>query len=271
MRSNPLVSRAFRYGIVDAFSPNPYSGNPAAVVWVDSEILASDMQRIAAEFNLSETAFIQSTNQSHQYSLRWFTPRIEVKLCGHATLGAVVYLCDALGLVSDTFEFDTLSGRLGAFRNGRDITLDFPAVPLVPMSMVVDWVPVLGCVPDETFVAGDDFVLVFSESQLVRDMTPNMGAIAEMSCRCVIVTAPGDDRYTCISRVFAPGVGISEDPVTGSAHCALSVYWQQRLGLDEIVAFQASHRTGEMRARWQGDRVWLTGQGHLVAKGEVFI
>ena len=271
MPFNTLGSRIFKYGVVDAFSDRPFSGNPAAVVIVEWDLLDSEMQQVAAEFNLSETAFLTPTDALNEFGLRWFTPTSEVKLCGHATLAASVYLAEVRGVTSPTIGFDTLSGRLVSHRGNDGTTLDFPATPITPFEDQIDWVLGLGSLPAEVWRAGDDVLVVFPTHEDVVAMVPQMSEIAKINCRGVIVTAPGVSPYTCTSRMFAPRLGISEDPVTGSAHCALAVYWQKRLGLSAIRGFQASARTGHMDARHNGDRVALTGTAHLIAKGELFL
>lgn len=262
----------FSYSVIDAFCERLFSGNPAAVVWVESPISDGTMRNIAAEFNLSETAFIAPTSDPHRFGLRWFTPKEEVRLCGHATLAAVAYLSSTFGAPA-RLQFDTLSGVLASNINfeGR-IELDFPANSLYPVASSHDWVSILGEAPADTWVAGDDILVVLDSAESVRRLTPNFVELAQINCRGVIVTSASDDsRYTCVSRMFAPRIGISEDPVTGSAHCALAVYWQNRLGISSITGYQASQRGGVVYARYVNDRVILSGEAHRVMEGKLYL
>lgn len=260
---------------VDAFTDRPFAGNPAAVCFLNEERDASWMQAVAAEMNLSETAFVRPLEGNWKsgtgFELRWFTPKIEVDLCGHATLASAHALWTE-GVVGSgrAIQFHTRSGVLVCQQKGDLIELDFPATPAQPAEAPGGLIEALGVRP--TFVGKskfDKFVLVESE-QAVRLLKPDFARLRELSMRGVMVTSiSSDPRFDFVSRYFAPGAGIDEDPVTGSAHCCLGPFWSQRLGKTELTAFQASARGGVVRVRIQGDRVILGGQAVTVLKGEL--
>jgi PhzF family phenazine biosynthesis protein len=258
--------------VVDAFTSEPFRGNPAAVVPLDDERDAAWMQRVAAEMKHSETAFVHATGDS-AFDLRWFTPTVEVDLCGHATLATAHVLWETERLLADAeARFATRSGELRARREARRIRLDFPLPDVVPVPPIAGLLTALGAARGEVARAGDFFVLVdVGDAGLVRDLTPDFVALEAIDdVRAVVVTAPGDDgEHDCVSRVFGPRVGIDEDPVTGAAHCALAAYWSPRLGKDELRAWQASSRGGELLARRVGERVHLLGDAVTVLRGEL--
>lgn len=258
---------------VDAFTDRPFAGNPAAVVWLEGDADADPvwMQHVAAEMNLAETAFIRK-RADDGYDLRWFTPKVEVDLCGHATL-ASAHVLWASGTVADhPLRFHTRSGVLTCSRNGDLIELNFPATP--PKGATVDpaVLSALGATKPVFFGRSRFDVLVqLATPAEVRALQPDLRKLAAADARGVIVTAVSDDpRYDFVSRFFAPRVGVDEDPVTGSAHCALTPYWAGKLGKTEMTAFQASERGGVLHLRLAGDRVILGGhavtvwEGHLV-------
>jgi predicted PhzF superfamily epimerase YddE/YHI9 len=248
--------------VVDAFTSAVFSGNPAAVAILDSFPDDSVMQKIAREMNLSETAFVV-TRADGDFDLRWFTPTVEVELCGHATLAAAHVLAGPA-------RFQTRSGLLTCTRSDDGwIEMDFPADVPVPAEMP----PALD-LPDVVWygLAHWDAVAVFADAALVRELVPDLNGIASAGTRGVIVTAPGDrPGITCVSRVFAPNAGVSEDPVTGSAHCTLAEYWGERLGLSELVGEQASSRGGMVRMRRQHDRVVIAGEAITVATSRFMV
>ena len=254
---------------VDAFTDKPFSGNPAAVCLLEGEKDTTWMQAVAAEMNLSETAFVRRLDDG--FELRWFTPKIEVDLCGHATL-ASAHAMWSEGVVApdQPIHFHTKSGLLAASRSGEFIELDFPALSVEECEAPLGLLDALSVNP--TFVGKskfDKFVLVESE-QVVRSLSPDFAHLRRISMRGVIVTSSSDDtRYDFVSRYFAPGAGIDEDPVTGSAHCCLAPFWGERLGKSELTGFQASFRGGIVRVRVAGDRVILGGQAVTVLKGEI--
>jgi PhzF family phenazine biosynthesis protein len=255
---------------VDSFTNRPFAGNPAGVCILPKAADPAWMLNIAREMNLAETAFL--VRQKDGYDLRWFTPTVEVDLCGHATLASAHVLWEDGHLKqNEQARFHTKSGLLTADKNDGWIELDFPATPAKPTSPPAGLIEALGAKP--TFVGRspfDVFVEVESEST-VRTLAPNLSAIAEIQARGVIVTSRGDGKgkYDFVSRFFAPQSGVPEDPVTGSAHCALAPYWSAKLGKKELVAYQASPRGGELRLRLVGDRVKIGGQAVTVLRGEL--
>ncbi|MFQ5984320.1 MAG: PhzF family phenazine biosynthesis protein [Alphaproteobacteria bacterium] len=254
---------------IDAFTDEPFAGNPAAVCVLASPAEPAWMQAVAREMNLSETAFLNPEGEG--YRLRWFTPLVEVDLCGHATL-ASAHLLWELGLIEARAEarFLTRSGLLTARREGAWIVLGFPALPAEPAHPPEGLAETLGARP--VFVGRSRFdLLVELESEAaIRGLTPDVPRLATVSDRGVIVTARAErPGYDIVSRYFAPAAGVSEDPVTGSAHCVLAPFWCARLGRRELSAFQASPRGGSLRLALDGDRVRLGGQAVTVLKGEL--
>jgi PhzF family phenazine biosynthesis protein len=255
---------------VDAFTNWPFAGNPAAVCWLENEADPAWMQAVAAEMNLSETAFVRRLGDDLE--LRWFTPSVEVDLCGHATLASAHALFSAgLAEAHRPIHFHTRSGVLTCTRDAEFIELDFPALPAVAASPANEMLEALGMgAPQFIGRTRFDYLVVLDSSQAVRAMTPDFRKLAEVKTRGVIVTAPSDDdRYDFISRFFAPAVGIDEDPVCGSAHCSLTPYWAEQLGKPQLMAYQASARGGVLRLRLNGDRVVLGGQAVTVWQGEL--
>lgn len=252
---------------IDAFTDRAFAGNPAAVCLLDDEREAGWMQAVAAEMNLSETAFIRPGDKG--FELRWFTPTTEVDLCGHATLASAHALWER-GVVANgqPIHFHTRSGELICTRQGELIELDFPATPVTPTDESEDLCGALGVAA--SFVGQSKFdrlVLVESE-QVVRLLEPDFSRLRKLSVRGVIVTGVSDDPgFDFVSRFFAPGYGIDEDPVTGSAHCALAPFWSEKLGKTEMTAFQASKRGGIVRVRVADDRVFLGGQAVTIFRG----
>jgi len=252
--------------VVDAFTDQPFSGNPAAVCILSSPLEETKMRLIAAEMNLSETAFLHPEGDG--YRLRWFTPTSEVSLCGHATLASAHALWTKGGVTDDKIFFHTLSGTLAATRDGGYITLDFPAEEVVPTPLPTKLKEAL---QREILFEGKTPVRYFVElasAEEVRGLSPDLNLMSGCAPGRIIVTALSDDpRYDFISRYFAPGIGVPEDPVTGSAHCALASYWSNRLGKDEFHAYQASRRGGALKVKLVGERVYLTGQAVTMLEG----
>lgn len=259
------------YFVVDAFTDEAFRGNPAAVVPMDAWPAERWMQSVAMEMNLSETAFLAP--EADGWRLRWFTPTVEVDLCGHATLAAAVVLAD-LGHLRDggSVRFHTRSGVLAVQRDGSRMVLDFPALGVTAREPPPGLLAALR-VESPRFVGRSDFDLLveLGSAEAVRSLRPDLAALASVPCRGVIVTAAGDDgRFDFVSRFFAPAVGVPEDPVTGSAHCVLGPYWSAKLRRPRLTAFQASSRGGVIEVEPRGDRVLLGGTGVLVARGELF-
>ena len=254
---------------VDAFTDRPFTGNPAAVVLLARPAEERWMQQVAAEMNLAETAFVLP--QTDGFNLRWFTPKVEVELCGHATLASAHVLWEAGHLLpEDQARFFTQSGLLICRRRGPWIEMDFPAEPPEPIEPPAGLLAALGLERAAYFGRNrfDYLVEAETEEQVAR-LRPNTSALAELSpdTRGVIVTARSRGTYHFVSRFFAPAAGIPEDPVTGSAPCALGPYWGAKLGLEEMVAYQVSARGGVVQVRLAGPRVILGGQAVTVLRG----
>lgn len=251
---------------VDAFTERAFAGNPAAVMplekWLDDDIL----QQIAAENNLSESAFL--VGSQGRYALRWFTPTTEVELCGHATLASAHILYSELGEDADILAFETLSGELQVSRRGSQLLLNFPAMFAAPQS---EWPPSLIDGLKQQPLAlmldhrGRNYYAFYKTEADIRSLQPDMGLLAQLPYG-VVVTAPGDTA-NFVSRYFAPGLGIPEDPVTGSIHCVLVPYWSEQLGIEECLAHQVSARGGVLHCRLLGQRVEIAGAGVTVIRG----
>jgi len=252
---------------VDAFADRPFTGNPAAVCLLNEARDAAWMQAVAAEMNLSETAFVVAGEDG--FELRWFTPQVEVDLCGHATL-ASAHVLWSTGLVdgNETVRFHTRSGLLAcSYRAGR-IEMDFPATPVKEIALSDDLARALGVEPEFVGQSKFDRLLAVASEEVLRAIKPDMTLLGEIPMRGVIVTSiSSDPQFDFLSRYFAPAAGVDEDPVTGSAHCALGPYWGERLGKTEMKAFQASSRGGVVRVRLNDDRVVLGGQAITVFDG----
>lgn len=255
------------YFHVDAFATGVFTGNPAGVCLLDEWLDDALLQRIAAENNLSETAFL--VGGGHEYQLRWFTPKVEIDLCGHATLASAFVLATQYNNLSPSFTFHSRSGPLQVFCEGELFTLDFPARPGNPMTSLAGLAGSLGAEPVEVLQARDLLVVLESEER-VRSLSPDLDALAKLDVIGVIVTAKGD-RVDFVSRFFAPRVGVPEDPVTGSAHCTLIPYWSERLGKEEMLAFQVSARGGELQCTMAGDRVKIGGRATLYMQGSIHL
>jgi PhzF family phenazine biosynthesis protein len=251
--------------IVDAFTNHPYAGNPAAVTIVDDFPDDATCQKIAAEMNLSETAFIKKLGPNH-FHLRWFTPKVEVKLCGHATLASAHILHQEKLVSGKEILFESLSGPLRVYGSSSRYTLDFP-LQKTGSSFVSSHLGHFGKIV-EAVHAFDDIIIEVANEEVVRNYIPHQSELEKIECRGIILTAKGSGSCDFVSRFFAPKVGVNEDPVTGSAHCKLAHYWQQKLGKSDFVAYQASKRGGEIQISVVGDRVHLTGQAVTVLKGE---
>ncbi len=255
------------YFRVNAFTSRSFGGNPAGVCplehWLPDELL----QRIAAENNLSETAFF--TKAGDRFHLRWFTPAVEVDLCGHATLASAYVLFHELGYREHTVRFDTRSGLLAANRGKDSIEMDFPSRPPAVCSAPDDLVRGLGRKPTEV-LKSRDYLAVFETPAEVASLKPDMDRLRQLDCLGIIVTAPGE-KVDFVSRFFAPQAGVPEDPVTGSAHCTLIPYWAERLGKAELLAEQISSRGGELVCRNAGERVAIGGRAVVYCRGELVI
>jgi len=254
---------------VDAFTDTPFAGNPAAVCLLDAPREDGWLQAVGAEMNLPETAFVRPLADG--FELRWFTPSVEVALCGHATLAAAHVLWETKRLAPDAVaRFHTKSGVLTAARRAGWIELDFPAEPAGAEEAPAALTGSLGAAAKWTGRNRFDWLVEVESAAVVRGLAPDLARLATVQTRGVIVTALADDgRADFVSRFFAPRAGIPEDPVTGSAHCCLGPYWAPRLGRAELMGYQASPRGGLVRVRLAGDRVILGGHAVTVLRGEL--
>lgn len=250
---------------VDAFTNRLFAGNPAAVVILDGWLPDEVLQAIAAENNLAETAFV--IPRADVSPLRWFTPTIEVDLCGHATLATAHVLFGDYFPALRELTFDTMSGRLTVSRDEGILSMDFPARPGRPVEVPEGLVSALGMRPRET-LAARDLLAIFDSEEQVRRLQPDIQGIAALDAFAVIVTAPGGD-VDFVSRFFAPKGGIAEDPVTGSSHCTLVPYWAARVGKTRLTARQLSPRGGELQCELRGDRVIIGGHAVEYLRGHV--
>lgn len=267
---------------LDAFTDRPFSGNPAAVCLLDRVLPASLMRKIAAEVNLSETAFILPIDGGYanatRFRIRWFTPLVEVLLCGHATLASAASIYTEIGNPAETIFFESKSGPLTARRSANGFTLDFPSNPPHPCSVPPGILEGLGLEGGKTGWLSKEaemLLIPLGTYEEVRSLSPDYRQLLAVSARNgaqgVIVTAPGPKNYDFCSRYFGPWEGINEDPVTGSAHTVLAPYWGSKLGKSCFRALQASERTGILEARLvAGQRVELTGKVRLVMRGSLF-
>ena len=251
---------------VDAFASKPFEGNPAAVcpleAWLDDTLL----QAIATENNLSETAFFVPTESG--YHLRWFTPSVEVDLCGHATLAAAWVIYNALGDSAETLQFQTKSGQLFVKREGDELAMDFPAKTLEPLAMHAEVAAALGGIEIEELLISDDIVVVVNDAQMIESLKPDMQQLKRLPGRGIVVTAKGND-VDFVSRWFGPKVGVEEDPVTGSAHTSLAPYWATQLGKNALTARQGGARKGMLGCEVASDRVIIKGHVAPYLKGEI--
>lgn len=252
---------------VDAFTTRLFGGNPAAVCPLDSWFNNDLLQSIAAENNLSETAFFVKTRTG--FKLRWFTPVAEVNLCGHATLAAAHVIFEHLGYQEPAIHFETLSGLLTVERKGTSLVMDFPSTPPLSCAVPDALLAGLGRQPEEV-LAADDYFVVFDSEDTVRTLKPDFVKLSALDLRGVVVTAPGE-KVDFVSRFFAPKFGIPEDPVTGSAHCELTPYWSVKLGKQVLSARQISKRGGEIRCELKGNRVGLEGHAVTFMEADIFI
>ena len=253
----------------DAFTDKLFGGNPAAVCplqeWLPDEV----MQQIAAENNLAETAFF--IPKGHEFELRWFTPTSEIDLCGHATLATAHILFKHLGYQADSINFHTLkAGVLTVSFEENVYTLNFPSQMPIPCETPAGLIEALGGKTPAAVLRSSDYVLVYDSEEDIKAISPDFAALKKIKTICVIVTARGNTS-DFVSRVFAPAVGIPEDPVTGSAHCSLIPYWADKLKKSKLYAFQVSARKGELWCELIGDRVLISGRVVTYLKGEIYV
>jgi predicted PhzF superfamily epimerase YddE/YHI9 len=254
---------------VDAFTDSLFGGNPAAVCPLEAWLPDATMQAIAAENNLSETAFF--VRDGGDYALRWFTPAVEVDLCGHATLAAGHVVFSFLEPRRNSVSFHTLkAGTLAVSRRGDTLVMDFPAWPAAPCQAPAGLLAALGGTPREVLCARDHLVVYDSAAEIAA-LAPDLAALGNVDCWAAIVTAPGDNGIDFVSRFFAPAQGVPEDPVTGSAHCTLVPYWAKRLGKTDLEARQLSRRGGALRCALSGDRVSIGGKAVVYLEGSISV
>ena len=253
------------YYIIDAFTSRPFRGNPAAVCLLQAWLPDALLQEIAAENNLSETAFL--VPEGDGWRLRWFTPTTEIDLCGHATL-ATAFVLARLDGTRNHFRFHTLSGELSVLRTGDRFTLDFPARTLMPLSSAPQVADILGTSVLSVTAAAGIWIAELDNERSVRNLRPDSSRLRMLDCRALCVTARGED-CDFVSRFFAPKVGIDEDPVTGSAHCGLVPYWSEKLGKSTLHALQVSPRGGELWCELRGSRVLMSGHAVHYAEGTI--
>jgi len=251
---------------VDAFTEKLFHGNPAAIVLLNEYFSDDTLRDIAAENNLSETAFL--VEQGDDYQLRWFTPGAEVSLCGHATLASAAVVLERLAPARTSVRFHTASGILTVKKQGTGYVMDFPALTPKPAAKPAGLAEALGADPLEVWQSS--FLLAeLKDAATVRALTPNMKQLKTLHPHGVIVTARGDQGHDCVSRVFVPALGVPEDPVTGSAHCVLAPYWAAKLGKTQIRAWQASRRGGKILCTLENERVQLQGECVFYLEGTI--
>lgn len=255
--------------VVDAFTASAFRGNPAAVCLLEGPVEGGWMQKVAGEMNLSETAFL--VPQGDGFLLRWFTPKVEVDLCGHATLASAHILWTLEKVPSSApIKFHTKSGLLTITRRGDWIDMDFPAEPVADATIPPALAEGLGTSIKYVGLNRHDYLVEVANEGTLRALKPDLGMLAILPVRGIIITSPSNKpEYDFVCRFFAPLAGVAEDPVTGSAHCALGPFWAQRLGKSELTSYQASARGGVVKVRPMGNRVVLSGQAVTVLKGEL--
>jgi len=254
---------------VDAFANQLFAGNPAAIVPLDNWISDDKMQALAAENNLAETAFF--VKEGEEYYIRWFTPVDEVPLCGHATLASAHVIFNELGYEGDIIKFNCKSGELTVSQKEGWITLNFPAMLTTEIAVKDNAILAFGTKPVAAYISEKYYLMFeFDSEETIQNMNPNFNELLNWDERAIIVTAKSE-KYDFVSRMFAPKIGVNEDPVTGSAHTRLIPFWSNKLGKSEMLAKQLSKRGGELKCKFLGDRVEMSGQSVLYLKGEIFI
>jgi PhzF family phenazine biosynthesis protein len=251
---------------VNAFASHAFSGNPAAVVPLDFWLSDSLMQQIAAQNNLSETAFFVKTADG--FHVRWFTPAVEVNLCGHATLASAYVIFEMLGFSGKTITFDSKSGPLYVSRSGGEFFLNFPAVVSEEIQILEGVELALGSTPTKILKAGDDVLLIFEDEETIANLKPDFALLSTINARGIIVSSLSTS-YDFVCRFFGPKVGVNEDPVTGSAFTKLIPYWAGVIGKTEMNACQISKRRGDVSCQLLGDRVLIGGRANLYLQGEI--
>ena len=252
--------------IVDAFAEKIFSGNPAAVCRLDKWPADALMQQIAAENNLAETAFV--VNEQDGYRIRWFTPAVEVDLCGHATLASAHVLFNHLNYAGNELSFNSRSGKLTVTKNNEGLTLNFPVDQITEVDVTDEMRSCFASTPVAAYKGKTDYMFVFDKQEQIENISPDLDAIGKFDARGIIVTAPGKE-VDFVSRFFAPQSGIDEDPVTGSAHTSLTPYWSAKLGKTSLSATQLSQRKGKLQCELKGDRVLISGKAITYLIGNI--
>jgi predicted PhzF superfamily epimerase YddE/YHI9 len=256
--------------VIDAFTAKSFAGNPAAVCLLDTALTSAQMQSIAMEMNLSETAFVQRTSKPGYFSLRWFTPTLEIDLCGHATLASSFWMLQSgWAQAGETIHFDTRSGELRVRSEGAWLIMDFPLIPTFIDSHPYFSSQLFGHTIVQAAQLRKNWIFELESEKAVRELIPDFAEIARNSEEGFIITAKGEGEYDIVSRFFGPNVGVPEDPVTGFAHCALMDYWNQKVGMTQIKAYQASKRGGELFLEKHDDRVAIKGRAVAVLEGNI--
>jgi PhzF family phenazine biosynthesis protein len=256
------------YYQINSFTAEGFRGNPAGVCLLEEWLTDEQMQYIATENNLSETAFV--VREEADYRIRWFTPSVEVDLCGHATLASAGALMEYAGLDADMVRFNSRSGWLTVQKENTLYIMDFPADDLHKAEISPVLSDAFGIAPEEVYKGKTDLMLVFNNESVIRNLTPDMNVLMTLKERGVIVTGPGD-QVDFVSRFFAPQSGIAEDPVTGSAHTTLTPYWANRTGKDQLIAWQVSHRGGLVKCMNRGERIGIAGEISLYIGGTIIL
>ena len=258
--------------ILDSFSDQPFSGNPAGVCLLENSISQDLMQQIAMEMNLSETAFVERTADPKVFSLRWFTPAVEVDLCGHATLASASWMFHE-GWVKpeETIHFQTRSGILSVTKKGEGVCMDFPLISTSEDTHPDHVTTLFGATIKQAARLRGNWIFELEDEMAVRNLNPDFAVLASTSEEGFIVTAAGSSEYDLVSRYFGPNLGINEDPVTGFAHCALVDYWYKKTGKTSFKAYQASKRGGVLYLEKKGDRVLIQGKAVVVLRGNLSI
>ena len=251
---------------VNAFSSGAFTGNPAAVIPLDFWLSDNIMQKLAAQNNLSETAFFVKTTEG--YHIRWFTPTTEVNLCGHATLASAFVIFDILNYQGDSLVFDSKSGSLFVSKNNGNIYLNFPAVLLEEVQELEGIEVAMGELPSKIYKADDDYLLLFENEEIVANLSPNFSLLSKIDARGIIVTSKST-KYDFVNRFFGPKVGVNEDPVTGSAFTKLIPYWANIFQKNSLCACQVSERGGEVDCQLLDERVIIGGKANLYLQGDI--
>ena len=266
-----MNSQNLKIFIVNAFTNGSFSGNPAAYIPLHEWLPDATLQALAEQNNLSETVFTVPEKKSGDYQIRWFTPAIEVRLCGHATLACAHILFELLNHDGNMIKFSSKSGPISVAQSGSMLTLDFPSDKIEPLRTDLDFEAMLGTNPVEAYRGNDDLLLIYDRSEDVLNMHPDFEKLAQIDSRGVIVSARAQEQYDFISRAFYPAAGINEDPATGSAHTTLVPYWAQRMDKNSLISKQCSNRGGYFNCTYLGERTQISGKCETYLTGEITI